>query len=168
MVALHPHPLAAPYPTDGCSASGALHLPARGLAELAEPVLIHHPGPGPGGFTALAGPTPTRYVGTRRPRTPDGRPRVVILEDGLPPLELPGELPAAPWDWGRPSWGARRLALHLLREQCGAEAAYEMHRAFCGEVVAGLPDRGWALNAIDLTDWCLKHGADVDAEGGGA
>jgi hypothetical protein len=153
---LRPNPLTAAWPTDGCSACGAEHDPARGAVAEPRTPPLRDPGlPWP----VPAAPIPARFAGRR---LADGTTRVVILDDGLPALFLPGETLGEPFDWGRPTLGARRLAFHLLREQLGRAAARALHRPFYRGIVARWPLPGWAITTVDLTDWALRHGAEVE------
>ena len=80
----------------------------------------------------------------------------VISSDGRDLLSLRLDLaPLSPegFDWGQSSEGAAQLALALLADALGDEAALAYYRDFEEQVVQELPDVSWERSLRAIQEW---------------
>ena len=78
--------------------------------------------------------------------TPDGR-EVLSLRLDLAPLSPEG------FDWGQSTEGAAQLALALLADALGDDAAMTYYRDFEEQVVQELPDSSWERSLRAIQEW---------------
>jgi hypothetical protein len=103
----------------------------------------------------LAPAQTTRYVGVS-----DWWGRHVWLERGGIRSSLPyrGDEQLATFVWGRRGIGARELSRSILHDATGSVALAErMCRDFTLEVVADLPEVGFALDREQVLAWLAGH-----------
>jgi hypothetical protein len=108
-----------------------------------------------------------KYTGVR---TDSGT--VVAREDDegkVFPLKLRHDLRAHAdgFEWGYAGGGPAQLALAILSDCVGAEAARDCYQRFKFEVVAALPKAGWELSREDVLGW-YRGWQERDRAGGEA
>lgn len=76
--------------------------------------------------------------------TADGRPLNIRMD-----LRKHSDRP----EWGYPGGGPAQLALALLADAVGEEAAMAYHQKFKFQVVAGFEHHGWILTQAEIRCW---------------
>ncbi|WP_312909961.1 DUF6166 domain-containing protein [Natronosalvus caseinilyticus] len=102
------------------------------------------------------------YRGYRDPTAPVGE-KCTVSVDGDPLNSRYDLLPASrsEIEWGYGGSGPAQLAIALLAHAVDDEAACDHYQRFKRDVVAELPEKGWALRAADLDAWYEEVSADA-------
>ncbi len=71
--------------------------------------------------------------------------------------EIPRTRPG-PFDWGKESTGAERLAMAILKDTCGEEdTSLKRYGQFQKEVIARLPEGEWRITKRQVWSWLRDH-----------
>lgn len=111
------------------------------------------PKPRNGDGASLTDRPTAKYVGVRT----DGGVTVAREDDRgrVHPLRLRHDVRthADGFEWGYAGGGPAQLALAILADAVGADAARPLYQRFKFEVVARLPRAGWELSREDVLGW---------------
>ncbi len=94
--------------------------------------------------------------------SPDG-PELLSLRLDLAPLSPEG------FDWGQSGEGTAQLALALLADALGDDAAMAYYRDFEEKVVQDLPDSSWERSLLAIQEWfyVTVRAAEIPCPDGG-